>query len=305
MLEDVNCPIKRPANPGIYNENVAARDINRRWVGCLTTDATAPDPLRALRAVRLAARFGFRMNEAAVSAIRSQLQGPGHIARERVAPELEKAYAQLQTPSAYFQLLAALGALEFLFAPLAALRTIPAAPANSRHGLCSAFEHTMAAIDRAKANGYSFGIFLAVLCHDFGKATTPEDILPHHYGHEKRSEAIAKEWFQQNRFRASDAEFAVIFARDHMKVHVLEEMRPAKLIRFVGAIPHKYREDFFNAGDCDTPMSERQWQIVRALQKVLAEGGDTGRRDRDHSPRSSDVQRQDVEIYGKFIAEVE
>lgn len=165
----------------------------------------------------------------------------------------------------------------------------------------------MEAIDRAKARGYSFGVFLAVLCHDFGKAATPEEILPHHYGHEERSEEIAKEWFQQNRFSKEDAELAIAFAQHHMKVHLLEEMRPAKLIRFVRTIPQKYREDIFNASNCDSPLNERQWQIVRALEKALAEGIDSERlaQLKDKTAIPSEVQRQYVENYRRLIAEVE
>jgi tRNA nucleotidyltransferase (CCA-adding enzyme) len=226
-----------------------------------------------------------------------------NLTRDHIAPELEKAYSQIQKPSEYFQLLADLGALEIFYAPLAALRNVPAGPEKKRHGKRSAFDHTLEVIDRAKASGYGFGVFLAVLCHDFGKAATPEDVLPHHYRHEERSEAIAKEWLQQNRFRKQDAELAVAFARHHMQVHLLEEMRPAKLIRFVRTMPQKYREDIFKASNCDSPLNERQWQIVRALEKALAEGADSERlaQLKDETATSSEVQRQYVEIYKSLI----
>lgn len=239
--------------------------------------------------------------------IRRHIQGLGYISRERVALELENAYSQVQKPSEYFRRLADLGTLEILYAPLAALRGVPAGPDNKRHGKTSAFEHTMEAIDLAKVNGYSFGVFLAVLCHDFGKAATPQDEWPHHYGHEKRSAAIAREWLQQNRFRKHDAELAVAFARHHMKVHLLEDMRPAKLIRFVRSMPQKYREDIFNASECDSPLNERQWQIFRALEKALAEGVDSGRlvQLKDKIAIPSEVQRQYVENYRRLITELE
>jgi tRNA nucleotidyltransferase (CCA-adding enzyme) len=247
------------------------------------------------------------MDDVTLSLIRSHLQGLCNLTREHIALDLEKAYSQVRKPSEYFRLLADLGALEILYAPLAALRAVPAGPDQKRHGKSSAFDHTMEAIDRAKANGYGFGVFLAVLCHDFGKALTPETVLPHHYGHEERSGEIAREWFQQNRFRQNDAELAVAFAQQHMKVHLLEEMRPAKLIRFVRTIPQKYREDIFKAGNCDSPLNERQWQIARVLMKVLDDGIDSERltRLKDEAAISSEVQRQHVENYRRLMAEVE
>jgi len=228
-------------------------------------------------AVRLPTLYGLQMGDISHNLIRSQTRMPLYVRRRCFAFDLEWVYLQPPKPSEYFRFLADLGALEILIAPLNALQNVPAGPEKSRHECISAFDHTMEAIDRAKAYGYGFGVFLAVLCHDFGKGTTPPEILPHHYGHEERSEEIAKKWLGQNFFREDDKGLAIAFARDHMRVHLLEEMRPARLIRFIKAIPQRYFEDIFKAGNCDSPLNERQWQILRALKRARTGGIGTER----------------------------
>ena len=72
-------------------------------------------------------------------------------------------------------------------------------------------------------------------------------------------------------------------------------------------MPQKYREEIFNASECDSTLNERQWQIVRAIEKALAEGVDSGRlvQLKDKTAIPSEVQRQYVENYRRLIAELE
>ncbi len=275
------------------------RDIEQGVVRCVNPAAFVEDPVRILRAARFASRFGFQVEESTRELIREHVAGLKDVTRERVAAELEKAYAQSVRPSQFFRELDALGGLKLLFEPLEALKYVPAGPRDSRHHAVSAFEHTMEAVDRAKANGCNFSVFLAVLCHDFGKAITPAELLPHHYGHEERSAELATAWLQGNRFRKYDAELALVFAREHMKVHCLEQMKPSTLVRFFRALPAKYRTDFIAASDCDAPLSENQQRIFARLQQVLAMRVDAARLSKVKDPKAIpvEVHRQYVVMY--------
>lgn len=275
------------------------RDIEQGVVRCVNSQAFVEDPVRILRAARFAARFGFQVDASTRKLIREHVAGLKDVTRERVAAELEKAYTQSVRPSQFFRELDDLGGLKLLFAPLEALKYVPAGPRDSRHGFVSAFEHTMESVDRAKANGCSFSVFLAVLCHDFGKGTTPAELLPHHYRHEKRSVEIASAWLQGNRFRKYDAELALAFAREHMKVHCFEQMKPSTLVSFFRALPAKYRTDFIAASNCDAPLSESQQRIFVRLQQVLAMKVDASRLSKVKAPKAipAEVHRQYVEMY--------
>lgn len=97
--------------------------------------------------------------------------------KEMIVVELEKMYKQCEKPSEYFYHLAKVGALEYVCRPLFALLGVIAGPVQFHHdehgNEITAFDHTMCVIDRCKANGYSFEVFMACVAHDFGKATTP------------------------------------------------------------------------------------------------------------------------------------
>src|SRR5690606_35268488 len=122
------------------------------------------------------------------------------------------------TPSRFFRCLDSFGALEILFPELWSLRDTPAGPA-AFHGNNTAFDHTMEAIDRCRERGHSFSVFIAVLCHDFGKAVTPREVLPHHYGHEFNGIPIVERFLARNRFDSFTNRLALFTVENHMRIH--------------------------------------------------------------------------------------
>jgi tRNA nucleotidyltransferase (CCA-adding enzyme) len=74
----------------------------------------------------------------------------------------------------------------------------------------------------------------ACLCHDFGKGTTPADVLPRHIGHEQRSarllQAVCERWRVPNECR----ELADLVAREHGNIHRSGELDAAALLRLFG-----------------------------------------------------------------------
>jgi tRNA nucleotidyltransferase (CCA-adding enzyme) len=73
----------------------------------------------------------------------------------------------------------------------------------------------------------------ACLCHDFGKGTTPPDVLPRHIGHEERSARLAKALAQRWRVPTECKELADVVAREHGNIHRSQEFGAAALLRLL------------------------------------------------------------------------
>ncbi len=183
-----------------------------------TSEHFLEDPVRALRAARQAAQFGFVIEPGTIEMMRRCVTELTNEPKERIIAEMDKALAS-QKPSKFFYALNDAGLLEVVFPWIYLLigKTQPV----EYHPDGDAFDHTMKVLDEvAEANG-RVEVRFAALMHDIGKGETPEEILPHHYGHEKKGlEVLAKINMEMRipRLWYTCAEFAI---REHK--------RPAKM----------------------------------------------------------------------------
>jgi tRNA nucleotidyltransferase (CCA-adding enzyme) len=226
------------------------------------------DPVRILRAARFAARFVKPFRFGTYDLLKESAHMLEHATKERIALEVEKMYKQSQHPSVFFNVLLDIGALKYIFPELDALDKVPAGP-SPYHGDNTAFDHTMEAIDRAKKAGNPFHVFMAVLVHDLGKAVTPVDILPHHYGHEERSAELAETFFLKNRFSKKVKRFAVKNARLHMLPHLLTKATPKKLVKHFKKLRRNELDDFFDAWNADHPLTDLEVDVLHAVEDVI------------------------------------
>ena len=93
--------------------------------------------------------------------------------------------------------------------------------------------HVMMVIDYAAQAGFSLPVRFAALTHDLGKGTTPPDILPRHLGHEERSVNLLQPLVKRLRVPNDCKELALVVAKFHGKVHQVEEMKAATVLRFL------------------------------------------------------------------------
>ena len=92
----------------------------------------------------------------------------------------------------------------------------------------------MTALDRAASMTDRAEVRFAALMHDIGKGETPEEMLPHHYGHEDRGAAVMREItavLGLPRLWSRCAEFA---AREHMRPSRMKD--PAKIRDLIRAL---------------------------------------------------------------------
>jgi tRNA nucleotidyltransferase (CCA-adding enzyme) len=179
------------------------------------------DPLRVLRVARFAARFaplGFTVAPETLELMK-EIVAAGEmeaLRAERVWQETVKGLAT-ERPDVYFETLRACGALARVFPEVDALFGVP--QVEQWHPEIDAGVHTMMALRMAAQLRGSEPVRFAVLVHDLGKATTPQELLPRHHAHEARSEQLLEELCARlpvpNRFR----DLALLVARHHGAVH--------------------------------------------------------------------------------------
>lgn len=249
-------------------------DLNSRRLRTVFNIAFREDPIRILRGCRLAAKLGFILESRTAELMAESAHLLEGERKEMIVAELEKMYKQCEKPSEYFYHLAKVGALEYVCRPLFALLGVIAGPVQFHHdehgNEITAFDHTMCVIDRCKANGYSFEVFMACVAHDFGKATTPTEILPHHYGHEMRSAGIANEFFENHRFTAKTRKLAIKAAKHHMNFHWLTKMKPVKIVRFLRSIPRDLFFEVIEVANCDHPLTKEQREVIFRYMDAVA-----------------------------------
>jgi tRNA nucleotidyltransferase (CCA-adding enzyme) len=90
--------------------------------------------------------------------------------------------------------------------------------------------HVMLVVDMAARLSPLPEVCFAALCHDFGKGTTPAEILPRHHGHEERSVQLLEAVCERLRVPKRFCELARITARWHGKAHRAMELRATTML---------------------------------------------------------------------------
>lgn len=229
-------------------------DLQSRRITLTAVNALDEDPLRALRAIRLAAELPeLAIDEDLESTIRSVASRIVEPAPERISAEIEIIFATSRAGKS-LRSMQALGLLFPIFPDLEPLRGL-AQP--RRHHDHDVLEHTMAAVEHADAlatgcDGIGSApldeertriLKWAALCHDIGKAATAsvgEDGTPHFYGHETVSAELAAAALSRLRVPGRIAAEVVALIEMHLRLGALASSgggdRPiGRLVRASGA----------------------------------------------------------------------
>ena len=219
--------------------------------------AFAEDPLRVLRVARFAARYhwlGFRVADDTLTLMR-QLSDSGeldYLVPERVWKETSRALME-PAPQVFFQVLHACGALEKLFPELAALDGVPQPEAH--HPEVDTLVHQWLCLEMAAKLKLPLTARYAVLCHDLGKAKTPQTEWPRHIAHEIRSARLSRTLSKRLRVPRDAADTAALVAEYHTHCHRALELKPQtvwKLFKALDVIRRPERlEDFLGACEAD------------------------------------------------------
>ena len=192
--------------------------------------AFAEDPVRILRAARFVARFGFTIAPETMDLMRTMVDNGevDALVAERVWQELARGLME-NHPSRFFTTLRECGALKKILHEVDGLFGVPQ-PAHY-HPEIDCGIHTMMVLDDTAKRNHSLGVRFAALTHDLGKATTPEETLPHHNGHEARSVGLLKTMSERLRVPADCRDLALLVARYHGDVHRARELRADTIVK--------------------------------------------------------------------------
>ena len=261
-----------------YNGQQDLRDKVLRHV----TDAFREDPVRILRLARFSARLtDFTVAPETLQLMR-EMVAAGEVdalVPERVWQEISRGLMEAQ-PSRMFNLLRECGALQRLLPELDRLWGVP--QRAEHHPEVDTGVHAMMVLNMSARLQTSLAVRFACLCHDFGKGTTPADVLPRHIDHERRSVDLLLDVCERWRVPNDCKELAEVVAREHGNIHRSNELNPAALLRLLercDAIrkPERF-EEALQACECDargrlgfeeSPYPQRQ-RLGGALQAALA-----------------------------------
>ena len=261
-----------------YNGQKDLRDKVLRHV----TDAFREDPVRILRLARFSARFtDFTVAPETLQLMR-EMVAAGEVdalVPERIWQEISRGLMEAQ-PSRMFNLLRECGALARLLPELDRLWGVP--QRAEYHPEVDTGVHAMMVLDMSAQLQTSLAVRFACLCHDFGKGSTPADVLPRHIDHEQRSVDLLLDVCERWRVPNDCKELAEVVAREHGNIHRSNELNPAAVLRLLercDAIRKPQRfEEALQACECDargrlgyeeSAYPQRQ-RLGGALQAALA-----------------------------------
>lgn len=191
------------------------------------------DPLRILRAVRLAAQLGFAIESATFDAVKERVADIRSVSNERVRDELLKLF---QWPHAArgLDLLRESGLLTEVLPEIAAF--IGCAQSPEFHPEGTVYEHVRLMLNRLPVGATSALVWSALL-HDVGKPVTSTVEVAtgriRFLGHESVGAEMAGRVLERLRFPRREIEEIVFCVAHHMQFKDVSAMRKATLRRLL------------------------------------------------------------------------
>lgn len=195
-----------------------------------TTNAFNEDPLRVYRVARFASTLEFKVEKETLEAMNSLKQELHTLSKERVFTEFKKAL-EAKKPSIFFNVLRQANVLDVHFKEIYNL--IGKEQPIQYHPEGDSYNHTMIVVDNSSKLTNDLEIKFACLVHDLGKGNTPENILPHHYGHDERGIKLVSELGKRIGIPNNWIKCGKLACKLHMKAGIFEKMTPAKQVDLI------------------------------------------------------------------------
>ncbi|MBD3224294.1 MAG: HD domain-containing protein [Caldithrix sp.] len=197
------------------------------------------DPLRMMRAVRFATRFGFQIDSKIFEAIRKENERLSIVSQERITEEFNKILMANQ-PSRGLHLLDETELLQVFLPEMAAMKGVEQKK-NFHHK--DVFYHTLEVVDNIAEQNGTLQLRLAALLHDVGKPRTKrfdQESGWTFYGHEIVGERMANAILKRMRYSNE----IIQYVKKLTKLH----LRPMALVD-EDVTDSAIRRVMFNAGE--------------------------------------------------------
>jgi len=189
------------------------------------------DKLRMLRAVRFAARFNYKIDEATMTAIQKLASTIHQVSNERVREELTKMLIEGRARRA-FELLDETGLLKEVLPEIAAIKGVEQPPQYHPEG--DVFVHTLLLLEKLPP-GASKTLAWGALLHDVGKPPTfrraPDRIR--FDGHVDVGVKMAAEILRRLRFSNRETDQILALVDNHMRFGQVHRMNQSTLKKFL------------------------------------------------------------------------
>jgi poly(A) polymerase len=229
----------------------------------------AEDKLRMLRAVRFAARFGFRIESETMAAAEGLASQITQVSLERIRDELTKLLTEGAARRG-FELLDETGLLPVVLPDIARMKGVEQPPRYHPEG--DVWIHTRMMLENLQPN-CSPTLAWGVLLHDVGKpptfapATGPGTRIRFD-GHAEVGTRMAEHICRNLRFSNDETEQIAALVANHMRFKDVTQMRIATLKRFV-RLPRFEEHLELNRLDCLS--SHRNLDAYTFVQQFLVE----------------------------------
>lgn len=222
-------------------------DLDAGILRHVDTEGFKEDPLRILRIGRFLARYpSFSVaHETMELCIEMCKDGMlKHLTPERVSLEMYKTFKDTGNPSRFFFFLRMVGGLEDTFPEVHAL--IDVIQPYRHHPEGDVFLHSMMVLEEVSKHVSLYNdpeqLWITRFCaltHDLGKAVSPKETLPKHYGHEAAGVPIIKAMAQRLRLPSDVRDHAMLVAQYHTHIHNLDKLKPLTIVRMFNDLKHK------------------------------------------------------------------
>lgn len=219
------------------------RDLESRTLRMVFADAFREDPLRVLRGVRFAARFGLTVEPATLRAMTEAATLLSTLSAERLQDELTGILLQCDTPSTGFELLRRIGGLAVVLPELERGHGV----AQNEYHPDDVYWHTLKTVDCAPRD--NLDVRWAALLHDLGKVDLKKTIRDEDgnervvfYGHEELGEEMAEEILRRLRYSNAFVTRCKRLVRHHM-FHYHPDWNRSTVRRFIRRVGEENLEN--------------------------------------------------------------
>ena len=180
----------------IYN---GREDLKNKNIRAVDKTSFTEDPLRVLRAMQFAGRFGFKIDEGTVKLAKEV--NLSQLSEERIKDEIFKLLLKSPKPSIGFEAGLTLGVIEKLFPDLYKMKDFPQNPEWHPEGCV--WTHTMLTIDNAAVLGAQLtnkkrlALLLAAVCHDLGKPLSDWNEDNRTIGHDTTGAELSRKFLKK------------------------------------------------------------------------------------------------------------